>query len=122
MSTYQIKLQGDILKVGFGNTQAKGDRIVRDVAAKLDEMIATGELPGGSLIKINGRVSVLVSQVLGDKLGKLSDAIAIFDPKIGDKGLVWLLLIIFSLNQKYMKLSKFNSLVQFYILAVLSLN
>lgn len=87
MSTYQIQLQGDMLKVGFGNTLATGDRIVRDVAAKLDEMIAIGELPGGELIKINGRVSVLVSQVLGDKLGKLYDAIAVFDPKIGDKGL-----------------------------------
>ncbi|MBD2435562.1 CRISPR-associated protein Csx3 [Nostoc sp. FACHB-110] len=87
MCTYQIKLQGDILKVGFGNTQATGDRIVRDVAAKLDEMITTGELAGGTLIKINGRISVLVSQVLADKLGKLYDAIAIFDPKIGEKGL-----------------------------------
>ncbi|MBD2451579.1 CRISPR-associated protein Csx3 [Nostoc sp. FACHB-152] len=87
MTTYHIELQGDILKVGFGNTQATGDRIVCDVATKLDEMIATGEIPGGSLIKINGRVSVLVSQVLGDKLRKVYDAIAIFDPKIGDKGL-----------------------------------
>ncbi|WP_341530140.1 CRISPR-associated protein Csx3 [Nostoc sp. UHCC 0302] len=87
MTTYYIELQGDILKVGFGNTQATGDRIVCDVATKLDEMIITGDIPGGSLIKINGRVSVLVSQVLGDKLGKVYDAIAIFDPKIGDKGL-----------------------------------
>lgn len=87
MSTYQIKLQGDILKVGFGNTQATGDRIVRDVAAKLDEMMTTGELPGGSLIKINGRVSVLVSQVLADKLGKLYQAIALLDPKIGEPGI-----------------------------------
>jgi CRISPR-associated protein Csx3 len=87
MSTYQIKLQGDILKVGFGNTQATGDRIVRDVAVKLDEMMTTGELPGGSLIKINGRVSVLVSQVLGDKLGKLYQAIALLDPKIGEPGI-----------------------------------
>ncbi|WP_066426860.1 CRISPR-associated protein Csx3 [Anabaena sp. 4-3] len=87
MSTYEIKLQGDILKVGFGSTLATGDRIVRDVAAKLDEMITQGELPGGSLIKINGRVSVLVSQVLGDKLGKLYDAIALLDPKIGKPGI-----------------------------------
>jgi CRISPR-associated protein Csx3 len=87
MTTYHIELQGDILKVGFGNTQATGDRIVCDVATKLDEMIATKEIPGGTLIKINGRISVLVSQVLGDKLGKVYDAIAIFDPKIGDKGL-----------------------------------
>ncbi|MBE9008449.1 CRISPR-associated protein Csx3 [Fortiea sp. LEGE XX443] len=87
MTTYHIKLKDDVLKVGFGATLATGDRIVRDVAAKLDEMIATGELPGGGLIKINGRVSVLVSQVLADKLGKLYDAIALLDPKIGNPGI-----------------------------------
>ncbi|MCF4967823.1 CRISPR-associated protein Csx3 [Nostoc sp. CMAA1605] len=87
MSTYYIKLQGDVLKVGFGSTLATGDRIVRDVAAKLDEMMATGELSGGELIKINGRVSVLVSQVLADKLGKLYQAIALLDPKIGAPGI-----------------------------------
>lgn len=87
MNTYYIKLQGDILKVGFGSTLATGDRIVRDVAAKLDEMTATGELSGGNVIKINGRVSVLVSQVLADKLGKLYQAIALLDPKIGAPGI-----------------------------------
>lgn len=87
MSNYQIRLQGDILRVGFGIIPATGDRIVRDVAAQLDEMIATGELPGGSLIKINGRVSVLVSQVLADRLGRLYDAIALLDPKIGAPGI-----------------------------------
>ncbi|QSJ20435.1 CRISPR-associated protein Csx3 [Nostoc sp. UHCC 0702] len=87
MSIYHIDLEGDILKVRFGSTQVTGDIIVRNVAAKLDEMIASGELPGGSLIKINGRVSILASQVLADKLSKLYDAIAVFDPKIGDKGL-----------------------------------
>lgn len=87
MSIYHIGLEDDILKVGFGSTLATGDTIVRYVAAKLDEMIDSGELRGGSLIKINGRVSVLVSQVLADKLGKLYQAIALFDPKIGDKGL-----------------------------------
>ncbi|MEH2022875.1 CRISPR-associated protein Csx3 [Nostoc sp.] len=87
MTTYQISLEGDVLKVGFSATLATGDQIVRDAAAQLDAMIASGELPGGSLIKINGRISVLVSQVLADKLSKLYDAIAVFDPKIGDRGL-----------------------------------
>ncbi|HLP89888.1 MAG TPA: CRISPR-associated protein Csx3 [Nostocaceae cyanobacterium] len=87
MSTYHINLEGDILKVGFGLTLTTGDQIVRDASARLDEMIALGQLTGGPLIKINGRTSVLVSQVLADKLSKLYDAIALFDPKIGDKGL-----------------------------------
>jgi CRISPR-associated protein Csx3 len=57
------------------------------VVVRLDEAIASGELPGGELIKINGRASVLVSQVLGYKLGEIYSAIAFFDPKQGDKGL-----------------------------------
>jgi CRISPR-associated protein Csx3 len=87
MSTYQINLECDILKVGFGATLATGDQIVRDADARLNEMIASGELPGDTLIKINGLTSVLVSQVLAAKLLKLYDVIAFFDPKIGDRGL-----------------------------------
>ncbi|MFM7365260.1 MAG: CRISPR-associated protein Csx3 [Cuspidothrix sp.] len=87
MSIYHISLDGDVLRVGFGSTLTTGDEIVRDAATKLNQMIVSGELPGGSLIKINGRTSVLVSQVLADKLSTLYDAIALFDPKIGDKGL-----------------------------------
>ncbi|MBV6626163.1 MAG: CRISPR-associated protein Csx3 [Rivularia sp. (in: Bacteria)] len=87
MTTYHINLEGDILKVGFGETLANGDKIVRDVVVRLDEMIASGELPGGDLIKINGRASVLVSQVLAFKLGKIYNHVAFFDPKQGEKGL-----------------------------------
>ncbi len=87
MCTYHISLEGDILKVGFGATVTTGDRIVGDVAAKLDEMIAAGDLPGGDLIKINGRITVLVGQVLADKLSKLYDTIALLDPKIGEPGI-----------------------------------
>ena len=87
MSTYHINLEGDILKIGFGETLTTGDKIVRYVVVRLDEMIASGELPGGELIKINGRASVLVSQVLAFKLEKIYDAIAFFDPKQGEKGL-----------------------------------
>lgn len=100
MTKYHINLEGDILEVGFGKTLATGDKIVRDVVLRLDEMIASGELPGGELIKINGRASVLVSQVLGFKLGKIYDSIAFFDPKIGDKGLDRYVITV-SKNSKY---------------------
>jgi hypothetical protein len=46
MNTYSINLDGDILKVAFGSTVSTGDQIVRDTAAKLNQMIASGELPG----------------------------------------------------------------------------
>ncbi|BAY83089.1 hypothetical protein NIES267_25750 [Calothrix parasitica NIES-267] len=100
MTIYHINLEGDILKVGFGETLATGDKIVRDVVVRLDEMIASGELPGGELIKINGRASVLVSQVLGFKLGKIYDSVAFFDPKIGDRGLDRYVITV-SKNSKY---------------------
>ncbi|MDJ0798939.1 MAG: CRISPR-associated protein Csx3 [Calothrix sp. MO_167.B12] len=87
MSTYHIEFDGDILQVGFGETLATGDKIAHDAAVRLDHAIASGEIPGGELIKINGRASVLVSQVLGYKLGQIYSAIAFFDPKIGNKGL-----------------------------------
>jgi CRISPR-associated protein Csx3 len=87
MATYHIEIEGDVLQVGFGETLATGDKIVRDVVVRLDRAIASGEIPGGELIKINGRASVLVSQVLAYKLGKIYDAIAFFDPKQGEKGL-----------------------------------
>ncbi|MBW4478575.1 MAG: CRISPR-associated protein Csx3 [Tolypothrix brevis GSE-NOS-MK-07-07A] len=94
MSTYDINFDGDVLQVGFGETLATGDKIVRDVVVRLDHalaklngVIASGEIPGGELIKINGRTSVLVSQVLAYKLGQVYSAIAFFDPKQGEKGL-----------------------------------
>ena len=87
MTIYHITLEGDVLRVRFGTTLTTGDEVVRHAAARLTEMIASGELPGGMIIKINGRTSVMVSQVLADKLSPLYDVIAIFDPKIGDKGL-----------------------------------
>ncbi|MEA5573538.1 CRISPR-associated protein Csx3 [Calothrix sp. UHCC 0171] len=87
MTTYHINFEDDVLQVGFGETLATGEKIVQDVVKKLDSAIASGEIPGGELIKINGRTSVLVSQVLADKLGKIYSAIAFFDPKQGEKGL-----------------------------------
>ncbi|SRR5579883_1664849 len=99
MTTYHITLENDVLKVGFGEP-ANGDQIVRDAAARLDELIESGELSGGPLIKINGRASVLVSQVLAHKLSHLYGAIAFFDPKIGDTGLDRYVITI-SHNPKY---------------------
>ncbi|MBW4667361.1 MAG: hypothetical protein KME60_07980 [Cyanomargarita calcarea GSE-NOS-MK-12-04C] len=64
MTTYHISLEDDVLKVGFGATLATGDCIVRDTALLLDKMIASGELLGGELIKINGRASILVVHVI----------------------------------------------------------
>ncbi|MBE9124782.1 CRISPR-associated protein Csx3 [Coleofasciculus sp. LEGE 07092] len=47
----------------------------------------SGQLPGGKLLKINGRSTVLASFVLALELAHYYSAIAVFDPKIGDRGL-----------------------------------
>ncbi|PMB39357.1 CRISPR-associated protein Csx3, partial [Fischerella thermalis CCMEE 5330] len=85
MTAYQINLEGDVLKVRFGQP-AMGDQVVRDAAARLDEMITLGELAGGKLLKIDGPASVAVSYVIAHKVSHLYGAIAVFDPKIGRKG------------------------------------
>jgi CRISPR-associated protein Csx3 len=85
MTTYHINLEGDVLKVRFGQP-GNGDQVIRDAAARLDEMLASGELVGGKLLKIDGPASVAVSYLIAHKISQLYGAIAIFDPKIGRPG------------------------------------
>lgn len=85
MATYHINLEGDVLKVKFGKP-ADGDQIVQDAAARLDELIASGDLGGGRLLKIDGPASLPVCYLIAHKVSHLYAAIAIFDPKIGREG------------------------------------
>src|SRR6476661_5930315 len=89
MKTYQMGWQRDILKVGFVDKNpdgtaitANGDEIVRDAAARLQEMEAAGELRGGDLLKIDGRASLLVSYAIAHHVAHLYRAIAIADPRL----------------------------------------
>ena len=89
MTTYQMKLNGDILKVDFAKKAngepitADGDQIVRDAKARLQEMMAAGELRGGNLLKIDGRISVLVSYTIAHEVAHLYRAIAVSDTRLG---------------------------------------
>jgi CRISPR-associated protein Csx3 len=88
MKTYQIGWQGDVLKVDLGKNAdgtaiaANGDEIVRDAVARLLEMEEAGELRGGDLLKIDGRIPVLVSYVIAHHVAHLYRAIAISDPRL----------------------------------------
>lgn len=82
MTTYNIEIEGEVLKVGFGEP-AQNDQIVRDAAARLEEMTKSGELSGGVLLKINGPASLPVACVLVHKVAHLYGAIGVFDPKLG---------------------------------------
>ena len=89
MASYQIRLEGDTLKVDFAKNAdrkaraADGDQIVRDVAARLQEMRAAGELQGGNLLKIDGRISILASYTLTHEIAHLYRAIAVSDTRLG---------------------------------------
>ncbi|CEJ48087.1 Uncharacterized protein apha_03329 [Umezakia ovalisporum] len=85
MTRYHISLNGDVLKVGFGQP-GNGDEVVRDAAIQLDKMINSGEMSGGKLLKIDGPASVAVSYLIANKIAHLYGAIAVFDPKIGRSG------------------------------------
>lgn len=82
MATFNIFLEdGNILRVGFGDP-AQNDQIVRDAKARLDEMVASGELAGGRVIKINGPASLPVAMAIAHAIGHLYEVVAVFDPKI----------------------------------------
>ena len=82
MSSYNVALVEGVLKVGFG-TPAQNDQIVRDAEARLDEMVASGELKGGTLVRVNGPASLPIAMVLAHRLAHLFGAVACFDPKLG---------------------------------------
>jgi CRISPR-associated protein Csx3 len=81
MNAYKIEKSGDVLKVGFGSP-AQNDQIVKDAEARLDEMVNSGELAGGEVIRVSGPASLPVAMVLAHKLAHLYQAVACFDPKL----------------------------------------
>jgi CRISPR-associated protein Csx3 len=81
MTTYKIELQEGILRIKFGEPAQNGE-IVKDAAARLEEMVQSGELAGGQLLKINGPVSVPTAFVLAHKLAHIYGAIGFYDPKL----------------------------------------
>ena len=86
MSSYQMELQGDTLRVGFNRTiRANGDRLVRDALVELERLQERVDLRG-KLLKIDGAQSIAVAYTLSHKLAHLYGAIAILDPKIGKAG------------------------------------
>lgn len=81
MNTYKIELKDGILRVAFGES-AQNDQIVKDAAARLEEMAGSGELAGGPLLKINGPISIPVAFVLAHKLAHIYGAVGFYDPKL----------------------------------------
>jgi len=86
--SFLIRWDRDVLRVQINHAiQVDGDQIVRDAKVQLQQLIDSGQLPGGKLLKVNGRSTVLASFVMARELAHLYSAIAIFDPKLGAPGL-----------------------------------
>jgi CRISPR-associated protein Csx3 len=87
MSTYQIAIQDDVLRVNFSRqNRASGDQIVKDALTELNNLMAQRKDLGGKLLKIYGPQSIAVAYVLAQALASLYGTIAIYDPKIGRPG------------------------------------
>lgn len=83
MVSYHLHLRENTLYVGFNREQsASGDRLVRDAASQIDQLIRQGQLTGGELLKVDGPQSVAIAYVLAQRLTPLYGAIAILDPKV----------------------------------------
>ena len=79
--TYIVtKTAPDILTVKFG-AESQNDRKVIDCKAQLDQMIESGELMGGGIMKVNGPASLPVAMVIAHALGHIFEAVACYDPK-----------------------------------------
>ena len=81
MTTYTIELTDDVLRIGFAEP-AQNNQIVRDAAQRLDQLVTSGALAGGALLKINGPASLPVAFVIAHKIAHLYGAIACYDPKL----------------------------------------
>lgn len=80
---YKVNLdEGNILRVGFGES-AQNDVICQDAARQLEELVSSGALAGGTVIKINGPASLPVAVVIAHAVGHLYGTVAVFDPKLG---------------------------------------
>lgn len=86
MSSYQMSIKDEVLKVGFNrNLPAQGDTIAKDALELLDRMIDSGEISGGRRILIDGPQSVPVAYILSHRLVHLYGIVAVLDPKLGSK-------------------------------------
>ena len=85
-TSYQMKLVGEVLHVGFNrNVPAQGDRIMKDALYVLNQMIDSGEIAGGERILIDGPQSIPVAYLISHRLVHLYEVVAVLDPKLGSK-------------------------------------
>lgn len=80
-ATFRIALDGDILYVAFGKA-AQNDSIVREAVTRLSQMVESGDLKGGAILKINGPASLPVAVAIAHSVLHLYETVAVYDPKL----------------------------------------
>jgi CRISPR-associated protein Csx3 len=96
MSHYYLEIVGNTLKVDFGDTLTSGQILVQDVESQLEVLIKNKQFSGGVLLKIYGRISVLLSYTIAHKVAHLYQAIAVSDTRLGAY------VVVMSTNTNYM--------------------
>lgn len=82
MVAYSITLEKEnTLRVNFGDP-AQNDQIVKEAAQCLNNLVRSGQITGGEIIRINGPASVPVAMVMAHGLSHLYQAVACYDPKL----------------------------------------
>lgn len=80
MATYNVKLIGGILRVGFNpNEPANNDKIVQDAVAACEPL---RDQAAGKVLKINGSASLPAAMAIGHTFAHLVPAVACWDPKL----------------------------------------
>ena len=83
MSIYTLAVESDnVLRMGFGDTPAQNDALVKEAAQQMKGLIDGGVIRGGELIKLNGPATLPIAFVLAHKLNHLYQAVAVYDPKL----------------------------------------
>jgi len=70
------------ITLSFGDEAATGDKIVGEINKIMADLFAANQIPGGSIVKINGPCTVAGAHVIATWLKPLYSAIAVADPKL----------------------------------------
>ena len=70
------------ITLSFGDEATTGDKIVSEINKIMADLIASNQIPGGKIVKIDGPCTVAGAYVIATWLKPLYGAIAIADPKL----------------------------------------
>ena len=79
---FNIEFKDNVLHTSFGETTDTNAVNVQQARDRLIEIKKSGGLQGGSLLKINGPVSLPVAFTIGHAVFHAYGAIAVWDPKL----------------------------------------